>query len=153
LLKRTRLRSLQTCLIRHTSSRHTTWQIAVRGVSKQTAWWCGGGLKRCEMSKPLVRRRWAVEPQRDVFKPTRGGGGGLGGVTCQPCGCCGEELSQIPAGAVPLQEVGDERHLVFTCPALEHIRLRYRQLFTSRTATMVQFLWQDDLVSVSAGHC
>jgi hypothetical protein len=49
----------------------------------------------------------------------------------------------------PLQEVGDERHLVFTCPALEHIRLRYRHLFTSRTDTMVQFLWQDDLLSVA----
>jgi hypothetical protein len=40
----------------------------------------------------------------------------------------------------PLREVGDERHLVFTCPALEHIRLPYRHLFTSRTDTMVQFL-------------
>ncbi len=49
----------------------------------------------------------------------------------------------------PLQEVGDERQLVFTCPALEHICLRYRHLFTSRTGTMVQFLWQDDLVSVA----
>jgi hypothetical protein len=34
-------------------------------------------------------------------------------------------------------------------PALEHILLRYRQLFTSRTDTMVQFLWQDDLLSVA----
>jgi hypothetical protein len=49
----------------------------------------------------------------------------------------------------PLQEVGDERHPVFTCPALEHIRLRYRHLFTSRTDTMAQFLWQDDLLSVA----
>jgi hypothetical protein len=48
-----------------------------------------------------------------------------------------------------MQEVGDERHLVFTCPALEHIRLRYRHLFTSRTHTIVQFLWQDDLLSVA----
>jgi hypothetical protein len=46
-------------------------------------------------------------------------------------------------------EVGDERHLVFACPALEHIRLRYRHFFTSRTDTMVQFLWQDDLLSVA----
>jgi hypothetical protein len=42
-----------------------------------------------------------------------------------------------------------QRHLVFTCPALEHVRLRYRHLFTSRTDTMVQFLWQDDLISVA----
>jgi exonuclease III len=46
-------------------------------------------------------------------------------------------------------EVGDERHLVFTCPALEHIRGRYRHLFGPRTFTMVQFLWQEDMVSVA----
>ncbi len=43
----------------------------------------------------------------------------------------------------PLQdppEVWDERHLIFLCPALEHIRLRCRHLLTSRTDTMVQFL-------------
>jgi hypothetical protein len=48
----------------------------------------------------------------------------------------------------PLQKVGDQRHLVFTRPGLEHIR-RYRHLFTSGTDTMVQFLWQDDLVSAA----
>ncbi len=48
-----------------------------------------------------------------------------------------------------LGEVGDEQHLVFTCPALEHIRSRYRHLFGPRTFTMVQFLWQEDMVSVA----
>ncbi len=37
------------------------------------------------------------------------------------------------------------RHLVYTCLALEHIRLRYRQLFLSRTDTMGTVYWQDDL--------
>ncbi len=48
-----------------------------------------------------------------------------------------------------LGEVGHERPLVFTCAALEHIRSRYRHLFGPRTFTMVQFLWQEDMVSVA----
>jgi hypothetical protein len=44
---------------------------------------------------------------------------------------------------------GDEGHLLLTCPALERIRHRYGRLFTSRTDTMVHFLWQDNLVSVA----
>ncbi len=44
--------------------------------------------------------------------------------------------------------LGDKRHLVFTCPALEHIRSRYRHLLGPRTFTMVQFLWQEDMVPV-----
>ncbi len=47
-----------------------------------------------------------------------------------------------------LQEVGDERHLVFKCPALRLVRIRDRHLLTP-TDTMVEFLWQDDLVSVA----
>ncbi len=78
-----------------------------------------------------------------------------------PAGICSSNLrstdSKVSGGKTvavedlwcPLQEVGDERHLVFTCPALDHIRLRYRHLFTSRTDTMVQFLWQDDLLAVA----
>jgi len=46
-------------------------------------------------------------------------------------------------------DIGDEHHLVFTCPALEHIRCRYRHLFGPHTSTMVQFLWQDDLLAVA----
>jgi hypothetical protein len=46
-------------------------------------------------------------------------------------------------------EVGDERHLLFICPALEHIRSRYRHLCGPQTFTMVQFLWQEDMVSVA----
>jgi hypothetical protein len=68
-------------------------------------------------------------------------------------GCVGRRTgvprTQRVCPGCPLQEVGDERHLVLTCPALEHIRFRYRHLFTSRTDTMVQFLWQDDLLSVA----
>jgi hypothetical protein len=40
-------------------------------------------------------------------------------------------------------------HAYHVSCALEHIRLRYRHLFTSRRDTMVQFLWQDDLLSVA----
>jgi len=38
------------------------------------------------------------------------------------------------------------RHLVFTSPLLEHVHSRYRHLFGPHTSTMVQFMWQDDLV-------
>jgi hypothetical protein len=40
-------------------------------------------------------------------------------------------------------------NLVFTCLALEHIRSRYRHLFGPRTFTTVQFIWQEDKVSVA----
>jgi hypothetical protein len=56
----------------------------------------------------------------------------------------------IPRTRVPpwcrLQEVGDKRHLIFTGPALDHIRIQYR---SSPHDLMVQFLWLDDLVSVA----
>lgn len=47
-----------------------------------------------------------------------------------------------------LGEVGDERHLVFVCPAVQHIRDKHRHLFTPRRPTMRQFVWQDDSISV-----
>jgi hypothetical protein len=59
-----------------------------------------------------------------------------------------------------LGEVGDERHLVFTCLALEHIRSRFRHLFGPRTFTMVKFygkntwflsLGSSRIVSISCG--
>lgn len=48
-----------------------------------------------------------------------------------------------PSGAI-----GDERHLVFVCPAVQHVRDKYSHLFTPRRPTMRQFMWQDDTVSV-----
>lgn len=47
--------------------------------------------------------------------------------------------------------MGDERHVVFECPHLQSIRDKYASLFSA--STMVQFLWQDDLVSVSKFLC
>ena len=44
--------------------------------------------------------------------------------------------------------IGDERHLVFVCPAVQHVRDKYSHLFTPRRPTMRQFMWQDDTVSV-----
>ncbi len=38
-------------------------------------------------------------------------------------------------------------HLISECPHLQDLRARYAFLFHCRT--MVQFLWQDDLVSVA----
>ena len=47
--------------------------------------------------------------------------------------------------------MGDERHIVFECPHLQSIRDKYVGLFS--VSTMVQFFWQDDLVSVSKFLC
>ncbi len=43
---------------------------------------------------------------------------------------------------------GLKRHLVFVCPAVQHVRDKYSHLFTPRRPTMRQFMWQDDTVSV-----
>ena len=43
---------------------------------------------------------------------------------------------------------GAEYHLVFSCPAGQHIRDGYSNLLRPRVSTMVMFLLQDDLVSV-----
>ena len=47
-----------------------------------------------------------------------------------------------------LAYIGDEYHLVFSCSAVQHIRDRYPGLFRPTVSTMVEFLWQDALVSV-----
>ena len=47
--------------------------------------------------------------------------------------------------------LGDERHVVFESPHLQFIRDKYAGLFS--VSTMAQFLWQDDLVSVSKFLC
>jgi hypothetical protein len=47
--------------------------------------------------------------------------------------------------------MGDERHVVFECPHLQSVRDKYAGLFS--VSTMVQFFWQDDLVSVSKFLC
>ena len=45
-------------------------------------------------------------------------------------------------------QVGDERHLVFECAALEPLRLQQPGLFEG-CATMQQFMWQADLAGVA----
>jgi hypothetical protein len=47
-----------------------------------------------------------------------------------------------------MNEIGDEMHLVFECPAVQHVRDQYAHLFTFTTSTMRTFLWQDDIISV-----
>ena len=47
------------------------------------------------------------------------------------------------------QIIGDERHLVFECPALQFLRDRYSGLFSAAIQTMRQFMWQLDIVSVA----
>ena len=44
--------------------------------------------------------------------------------------------------------LGDEKHLVFECPALQCLRDTYPHLFTG-DPTMRQFMWQADLVGVA----
>ena len=48
-----------------------------------------------------------------------------------------------------LHAVGDERHMVFECPALQTVRDRYPTLFAPAHSTMQLFLWQPDLVRVA----
>ena len=45
--------------------------------------------------------------------------------------------------------VGDERHFVFDCVALQPIRVLYLDLFGPVIVTMQQFMWQDNLVRVA----
>ena len=45
--------------------------------------------------------------------------------------------------------VGDERHFVFDCVALQPIRVMYLDLFGPAMVTMQQFMWQDNLVRVA----
>ena len=49
--------------------------------------------------------------------------------------------------------LGDERHLVFECPALVPLRASYASLFSGPTQTMQQFMWQHDTLSVVAFVC
>jgi hypothetical protein len=44
--------------------------------------------------------------------------------------------------------VCDERHVVFECPALQHLRDKYSRLFSGSGQTMQQFMWQSDIVGV-----
>ena len=44
--------------------------------------------------------------------------------------------------------VGDEYHLVFECPAVQHVRDRYPHLFSGPAQTMQEFMWQVDMRSV-----
>ena len=44
--------------------------------------------------------------------------------------------------------VGDEHHLIFTCPAVDDIRGQFPQLFHNVPRSVQAFMWQRDLVSV-----
>ncbi len=61
----------------------------------------------------------------------------------------GERTSNFGEGCLTHANIlmGDERHVVFEYPHLQSTRDKYAGLFS--VSTMVQFLWQDDLVSVS----
>ena len=45
--------------------------------------------------------------------------------------------------------VGDERHMVFECPALQSVRDKYAALFLDGASTMQQFMWQQDVIGVA----
>ena len=48
-----------------------------------------------------------------------------------------------------LNEIGDEKHMVFACTAVQHIRERHAGLFSASIVTMLDFMWQADLVGVA----
>ena len=46
--------------------------------------------------------------------------------------------------------LGDEKHIVFECPALQDLRDRYANLFQAPQGdAMILFVWQDDVVGVA----
>ena len=57
--------------------------------------------------------------------------------------------SQRLCTACHTAQTGNERHLVFECPALQHVRQRYSHLFTDDDATMISFFWQRDMRDVA----
>ena len=64
-------------------------------------------------------------------------------------GCFARVLrSQRLCTACHTAQIGDERHLVLACPALQHVRQRYSQLFTDDDATMISFFWQKNMRDV-----
>lgn len=46
-------------------------------------------------------------------------------------------------------EIGDERHLIFTCLAVQHVRGRYADSFFESVHTMLEFMWHDDVVGIA----
>ncbi len=48
----------------------------------------------------------------------------------------------------PLGAVGDEKHMIFECPAVAALRVQYAHLFAASIQDVRQFMWQDDRVGV-----
>ena len=48
-----------------------------------------------------------------------------------------------------MHALGDERHMLFECPALQPVRDRYAALFGPSIVTVRQFIWQLDVVAVA----
>ena len=44
--------------------------------------------------------------------------------------------------------VGDEHHLIFTCPAVDDVREQFPHLFYNVPRSVQAFMWQRDLVCV-----
>ena len=42
-----------------------------------------------------------------------------------------------------LELVGDEHHLLFTCPAVQHVRQQFMHLFQQKSRSVQTFMWQD----------
>eukprot|EP00884_Botryococcus_braunii_P005149 jgi/Botrbrau1/14635/Bobra.0364s0018.1 len=48
-----------------------------------------------------------------------------------------------------LELVGDKHHLLFTCPAVQHVRQQFMHLFQQRSRSVQKFVWQEDLQGVA----
>ena len=69
-----------------------------------------------------------------------------------PIGASGQGFSVLlraGSGRVSATLLGDEQHVVFECPGLQDIRDRHLGLFGEHAATMIQFMWQDDIRGVA----
>ena len=45
--------------------------------------------------------------------------------------------------------LGDERNMLFECPAMQPVQDRYAALFGPGVVTVSQFIWQLDIVAVA----
>ncbi len=56
----------------------------------------------------------------------------------------------VPTGELLL---GYEHHLLFTCPAVQHVRQQFAYLFQQRSRSVQTFMWQEDLQGVAKFVC
>ena len=67
-----------------------------------------------------------------------------------PTGTCPQHPQICRTWTCLVPDVGDERHLVFECPALQHIRQHYADIYSDARSTMRLFMWHKDQKAVAS---